>query len=160
MNEVKSWGGDVSIESTTGQGTCITLTMTRLSQLPPWFVVNINLAAINTVVIIDDDSSIHARWDQRFASQSIAILSFADTKSAISFLSSPECNQDDTLFLVDYHLGVDCDRGLDLMHRFNLEDHAILVTGEANDREIIRQCINQGIKLLDKDNIEIVPICA
>ena len=45
---------------------------------------------------------------------------------------------------------------LDLIYRFNFEDHAILVTGEANDKGIIKRCVTQGVKLLDKDNIEIV----
>ena len=158
MNEVKNWGGDISIQSKTdkGKGTCITLTIPRLLQLPEWFVENIDLTGISKIVIIDDDSNIHTRWNQRFKSQPIEIVSFSDAKSAITFLNSSECNHDNPLFLVDYHLGVDTEKGLDLIHRFNLEDHAILVTGEANDRDIIKRCINQGVKLLNKDSIEIV----
>jgi signal transduction histidine kinase len=65
QNSVKKWGGQLKVESELNQGTSVIIGL--LKALPPhWFVPELIVPEGSTVVVLDDDSSIHQIWTGRF----------------------------------------------------------------------------------------------
>ena len=59
---VKNQGGAISINSEVGQGTVVEISL-PLKELPSWHVSQVDLRNKDTVVVIDDDPSIHCIWE-------------------------------------------------------------------------------------------------
>jgi len=62
---VKRWGGEISVDSTPGNGTTIEITL-PLAESPQWFVPYLKLAPSTELVVLDDDPNIHQIWKKRF----------------------------------------------------------------------------------------------
>lgn len=61
---IQSWGGDVYLESEVGKGTTVTISLLQ-EPAPAWFVPELKIENGSTVVIVDDDNSIHQIWRGR-----------------------------------------------------------------------------------------------
>ena len=162
-NEVEKWGGTFNIESTVGQGTCISLLL-PLDQAPAWFVDEIRLDGINRIFIVDDDSSIHQIWDHRFAqgdlSTHVLEVIHLTNLEELEAIALEKNELSDTLFLIDFELGNTKKSGLEMMVSLNLVKQSILVTSHFEDRTIRLECEKRGIKLLPKAMAGLVPISA
>ena len=78
IETINSFGGSFSINSKPGEYTTVTISLPCVDT-PSWFVKNLNLNQIRTVVILDDDHSIHILWKDkinRSKHKQIKILSF------------------------------------------------------------------------------------
>lgn len=158
----EAWGGTLRLESEVGQGTSVTLTLLRASP-PQWFVSKIILPPQSTVIILDDDPSIHYIWQGRFDKakaheNNIRILHFSTPQE---MLTHPSDNGP-TLLLCDYELIGQDKNGLSVIEELKTnkgpQDRAILVTSHYEEDPIQETCARLGVKIIPKGLAGYVPI--
>jgi len=155
---VESWQGSLSLASTVGVGTTVTITLPKAAT-PNWFVPSIKLAKDCAVIVLDDDSSIHQIWQSRIdavaVDTSIQIIHCSTSQELEEFVTRLAGSYQKVLYLCDYELLGDKKNGLDLIEELHLQENAILVTSryeEANIRERL------GVRLIPKGMAGFVPI--
>ncbi|MFZ4402973.1 MAG: sensor histidine kinase [Pseudobdellovibrionaceae bacterium] len=157
-NTVESFGGQFIIESKVGVGTVITMTFP--AEAPPdWFVSSLKLTTDTSVVICDDDSSIHGLWTERLKSLSAPIqdLHFSSDEAFLGWYQNRDENKR-YLFLMDFEL-LGCKKnGLDLIENLKLNSEAFLVTSRYEEKNILERCKSMGVKLIPKGMSEYIPI--
>lgn len=147
----------LSIESAENIGTKVTLTFPRLP-LPDYLASCIELCASDTVVVVDDDPSIHEAWDLRFNRNEIVVKHFTQGNEAVKYISSLTKQQRQELcLLVDYEFQNQNINGVDIINKFSLKT-SVLVTGHYPDQDLIAVVKNSGIKMLPKILASRVPI--
>ncbi len=157
----ESWGGELKIESTEGQGTQISLLLPKESP-PSWFVPRLEVAPDSRIVTLDDDPTIHQIWRERFH----ALRNGGGNRIKLDNLSTPDAirtwvEKNDThnaLFLCDYELLNFKETGLDLIEELNLQDQAILVTSHFEEEVVLMNCARLGVKCIPKSLASLVPI--
>lgn len=153
---------NIHIQSKLGEGTEINLSFPK-QQPPSWAIDNIEVTPLDTVVIVDDDDSIHWTWDNVFKTiiekePGIRIAHFQEGKKAINFIQSlNEKDKNNLLLLSDFELLKQDINGLDVIKAVNVK-RAILVTSHYNEKNIQKQIINLGAKLLPKQLANDIPI--
>lgn len=158
---VEAFGGKFDVESTEGKGTLIQLIFPKVP-LPDWFVSEINISSNQTIVICDDDTSIHGLWSGRLKS----ILSLLSHTKELHFSSSDSISSwfqqgalpEPCLYLMDYELLNSPKNGLDLIEEFNISKNSILVTSRFEEQQIQDRCKKLGVKLIPKGLASLVPI--
>jgi len=158
INTINSWGGRLQIESEIGQGTTVTIYLKQCSP-PEWFVPEINIYPNQTIVVIDDDQSIHEVWKTKihgFCQENgaaIQLVHFASPDQLINWKN----NAENVLYFCDYEfIGYD-DNGLDLIQKLNISCMSTLVTSYLTS-DVIRRCEVEEIKLLPKNIVHAVPL--
>ncbi|MGK5082884.1 hypothetical protein WDW37_06235 [Bdellovibrionota bacterium FG-1] len=123
--QCEAWGGRLEITSQLGEGTTIILNLPR-SNPPEWFVAELKLLPNSTVVVLDDDESIHQIWRQRADS-----LKLGENGITLAHLSTPadirKWYTEQTLtgpkpvqYLCDYELLGFKETGLDLIEELEI----------------------------------------
>ncbi len=157
---IERWGGEFSVSSSAQSGVEISI---RLNKVPPphWFYAQLRLSRGGTVVILDDDPSIHATWDQIFTdaklTDAIRIVHFSDSRAAGAWIGQVRDLQGAT-FLVDYELLREKANGLDFIEDYSLESRAVLVTSHHETPSVLNRCLSLGVPLLPKAVVPWVPI--
>ena len=164
-NTIESFGGKFEIQSRSGDGTMINITLKR-EKTPPWFVEEIQLSSTTYIVIIDDDFSIHQVWIGRLKSLNILDFtqysSFTSIKSFIewfsNFIKNSTHDISKILFLVDYEFLNESMTGLDLIEELNITKQSILITSRYEESQIRTRCDRLSIRLIPKSMTGLVPI--
>ena len=164
IEAVKSWGGDLAIESEPGKGTVILIRIPRASP-PSWFVPTLTIKPQQTVVVLDDDTSIHQLWRNRLDALKAqgfkpSIVAFTAPEHLATYLSEAGPEFQTSLFLVDYELAGCQQSGLDVIEQLGIAKQSILVTSHYEDARILSRVGNLGIPLLPKGQAPFIPIAA
>ncbi len=155
--------GELQIESDVGIGTTVTLVFPRVKN-PSWIAEKIQLRDRDTVLVLDDDKSIHTAWDARFESlltstPHIQLKHFRQGHEVIEFVNTLSDQDRAHLFLLtDYELLNQSVNGLDVIEQTQL-DRKILVTSHYGNESIRGQAEKLGVTILPKQlapEIEIV----
>lgn len=160
---VERWGGKLEIDSRLGVGTSLKIALPSVPP-PAWFVPSIKVAEGTTVVIIDDDASIHLVWEQRFndamkaAGAGVFLEHFSDTDSLRRWCSDNNRLMNRILFLCDYEIVGGRETGIELIESLNIADRSILVTGRFDEAGIRARCEALGLRLLPKGLGGCVPV--
>lgn len=95
--------GQFAITSEVGKGTEITLTFPLITP-PRWIAEEILLNRDDTVVILDDDTSIHGAWEMRFKNYTnvVKLKHFTNATEAIDFINKSDKQK--ILLLTDFEL--------------------------------------------------------
>ncbi len=155
---IKNCHGDFDMTSTVNQGTTVTIDLPR-TPAPTWFQEELLLTPGMTLVVLDDDESIHAIWTSRchpFINQ-ITIKHFHHNKTFDEYCRNTT-DLSNTLFLVDYELLGFSVSGLDLIEQFNLSAHAILVTSRYEENKVRHRADKLKIKIIPKNYSPYIPI--
>ena len=159
----EQWGGKLELFSKLNQGTHITLRLPKVYE-PSWFVSTLYLVFDSTVVIIDDDTSIHNIWNERLqpylkSELNIKIIHFSNPKSVLDWYEKENIvNLNNVLYLCDYEFIDHKMNGLDLISKLNIQKKSILVTSRFEEDGFREKCEILGIKMIPKNLTGFVPI--
>ncbi len=160
---IEELGGKFTISSQLGVGTMFVMILPRIES-PSWFLPMIKLQPYTEIICVDDDSTIHQIWKERFDNLStdrknFVIKNFTSPADFINFvqrLSADELGR--KIFLIDFEfLGHSVD-GLELIEKLNLQEKAILVTSHYDETEVRRRCERLNVKILPKALAGFVPL--
>ncbi len=156
------WGGRLEINSVVDKGTTVTLAI-PLAPPPAWFLSALLCRAGQTVVVLDDDTSVHQVWQKRLGAlgsngRGIELVHVFNPKDLRDWVASNDAKAADALFLLDFHLLQHSETGLDLAAALRLTDRAILVTNAHDDPAVMRRCTDLHMRLLPKSLTRIVPV--
>jgi hypothetical protein len=155
---LESWGGAFILQSKPGIGTKVILQLGK-AESPSWFISALQVAPETTVVIADDDSSIHALWDRRLAE-------FVPSERLVHLYSPGELLGwyrknlliDPVLYLCDLEFAGHDQTGLDLVEMTGITPQAVLVTGRWDEESIRGRCMKLGLKIIPKCIAEYIQI--
>lgn len=142
------------IESEIDQGTKFILTFPRAPSLN-WIAETLQLNDDDTVVILDDDSSIHMAWDIRFdvilkKFPHLMIKHFELGQETIDFINSLPPDKKQKIFLLaDYELLKQDLDGLDVIKKTNIS-RSILVTSHYAHKGVQQAATETDTKILPK----------
>jgi amino acid adenylation domain-containing protein/thioester reductase-like protein len=151
--------GKMEIQSTVGKGTKVTITFPRVSK-PAWVVEEIMLNNDDTLVILDDDTSIHGAWEARvkpyIKNNKLKLRHFTLGNDAINFINSFP-NQDQIFLLTDYELLKQEFNGIHVIEKTKVK-RSILVTSHYADQLIQTLAQKSETKILPKQLVAEVAI--
>ena len=160
---IEKFNGNLEIESKVNIGTTINITLPKKTS-PEWFVPKIELRKNTTIIILDDDSSIHQIWKERFSqlelnANNIKLEHISSSDQFRKFMQKNYLDLDEPLFLMDFELlNHSKTTGLDLILECGISSNSILITSHFEENEILKRCEIAGIKLIPKPMAGIVPI--
>jgi signal transduction histidine kinase len=155
-----AWKGELSLSSTPGLGCNVRVTLPR-SSLPAGLLGHLDLSNVSTVVIVDDDPTIHALWNSRWIRLGLGAhvaLRHVYKPGSLFLGSSPARLPDHTIYLIDYDLGPGEMSGTDLIQAEGLAQQAVLVTSRYADSTVATQCERLKINRLPKSWASFIPI--
>ncbi|EKD51579.1 MAG: Sensor protein [uncultured bacterium] len=160
---IKSWGGDVKVDSEVGKGTNITITLPKTKE-PDWFLPELVVPASH-IIILDDDDSIHQVWENRLTAterHTSSVIHFKDPQQLIGWYhnnfphrQSPNLAM---LFLCDYELIDSKKTGLDVIEELRIGSQSVLVTSHYEEDGIKAECAKLGVKMIPKNLAGYIPI--
>lgn len=163
--QCEAWSGRLEISSQIGVGTTIAILLPQAAEPPPWFVAELKLLPDSTVVVFDDDETVHMVWQGR------ADLEKLDEKGIrLVHLTTPidlrkwhanwvnEGATTPVKYLCDYELLGFPESGLDLIEELGISKQSILVTSRFEETTIRERCNRLTIPLIPKGVAGFVPI--
>jgi anti-sigma regulatory factor (Ser/Thr protein kinase) len=159
---VESWGGRVELDSSPGKGTTVRVRLPK-AQPPEWFVSQLDIARGATVVVVDDDTSIHQIWQGRFDSlrakeHGIELRHFSTPAEFRKWGREGGTQAENVLYLTDYELLGHKETGLDLVAELGIGKRSILVTSRYEEPSILRECLRLNVRMIPKGLSSLVPI--
>ncbi len=163
---IRSWGGNIMIESEIGKGTRVVITLPQ-QPAPHWFLQSLSVGISESqhrIIILDDDDSIHGVWEKRLVDKGIHkndIVHFTNSEAFLYWhhecVSTASIHQS-LLYLFDYELFGSKLSGLDVIEKLGIAKEAVLVTSRYEDETVLKKCKRLGVKLLPKNMAGFVPI--
>jgi PAS domain S-box-containing protein len=153
--------GKLAIDSVVRKGTKVQLNFPR-SRLAPWLADSVTINADDTLVVLDDEESMHQAWKEYFKQSdcyqhfSQHSVHFTQGQAAVDYINGAE-DKDKLFLLTDYELLKQPLNGVDVIKRTGLR-RVIVVTSHHDDKQLRGYIINAGIKLLPKQLAWQVPI--
>ncbi len=161
---VESWGGALTLHSEVGKGTTVTVELPR-TPAPKWFVPSLEIVPASTVVVLDDDTSVHQIWQGRFdvlvaknPDVQLQLVHFSTPKEIEDWVIGNGQNLSSILYLFDFELIGENTNGLALIEKLGIQKNAILVTSRYEEKVIRDNCKRLGVRLIPKDMAGFVPI--
>ncbi len=154
--------GELAIDSVLGKGTSIALTFPRV-KAPSWIAEEIKLGPTAIIVILDDDTSIHAVWDMHFEEilaqyPEMQLEHFEEGAKVLEFIKSLRLSDKRKVFLLtDFELLNQNITGLDIIAQSGVE-HSVLVTSHYAEKEVQAKAAETGTKILSKELASEVPV--
>jgi signal transduction histidine kinase len=157
-SRVEKWGGVLAIESELNLGTFI---MIRLPKSPPpgWYVPELILSPETTVVVLDDDSSIHAVWRERFKAEEFSSLrvEYFSSENGFGRWVQRRATQN-MVCLIDYELLSSPHNGIEIIQKLGIHNESILVTSRHDEAGVLASCTDFGLRILPKAMAAFVPL--
>ena len=159
---LKNNQGHWSIDSKVGEGTTIKLTFPRTQSLP-WIAETVELIENDTIVILDDDISIHMAWDLRFDQirkdyPELTVIHFELGQETINLIDSLAPDEQKKIFLLaDYELLNQDINGLAVIEKTKIS-RSILVTSHYANKDIQQSATKLATKILPKQLASDIPI--
>ena len=162
FSKVSEWGGQIEIQSQEDRGTQVELELPT-TQPPEWFVPVIQMAKSATVVVLDDDPSIHRVWRKRFQGVSMegvqpTLKHFHSAEKLLDWHKKRRSSHRPTLFLCDFELIGQKTNGLEVIESLGIERDSILVTSRYEETSLREACSRLGVRMIPKALATIVPL--
>lgn len=164
LNEVKSsvgrWNASLDIKSRLGEGSVVTLGLPRRAS-PAWFADELKFDRGSTVVVVDDDATVHKIWQRRLASfvesGVLRFESFLNPAVLREWLKNHGKPAHATYLCDQEFLGV-AERGLDLIRELAIGEQSVLVTSHSDELPVQVACLREGLRMVPKSLAVYVPI--
>ncbi len=157
---VEKWGGQLEVESEVGKGTSITIHLPRVTP-PDWFFARLVLTPQTTIVVVDDESSIHEIWQMRLesfeAEFGVRIEHFSNAVQVRTWQEKHK-SLENVIYLMDYELIGSPQTGLDIIEALQIAPYSVLVTSRFDDPVAKERCISLRVRLLPKTMVPLIPI--
>lgn len=154
-----TWGGHIAIHSKVDVGTDIHIILPAASP-PEWFLEKLEIKAKSTLVVLDDDISIHEVWHSRLneliCEYQIQMVDFYNTNDLLAWHKKYHDNC--VTYLIDYEIIGSDKTGLDLILQENLSAQSVLVTSRFEDTQIREMVIAHHIKMIPKSYSVTIPL--
>ena len=155
-------GGRLEIASESGTGTVVSIVVKR-SPAPGWFLDELIIPIGSTVIVLDDDTSIHQIWKRRFEASfasdaGIQLIHFSTPDEVKSFVQTDKNSVSDCVFMLDYELMGHSVNGLSIAEDLGIKGQTLLVTSRYEELSVRSQCERLGVKLLPKGLVGFVPL--
>lgn len=154
--------GELSIDSVEDNYTIIMLKFPKI--LPPfWIAEEIKIIKGDTIVVLDDDPSIHGAWDMKLRpllakAPDIKVNHYTEGRDAVDFINSLSAEEKEQIcLLADYELLNQGINGLEVIEQTKIR-RSTLVTSHYNDPEIRGNSANLRVKILPKPLAFAIPI--
>lgn len=145
-----AWGGTLEILSSPGQGAQVTLDL-PIAAAPAWFLSELRLVPGQTVVVVDDDPSIHQIWENRLGSAGVTLVHLSSGEAFKDWVVEELARvEGPASFLVDFELRGEALSGMDWIERLELQGRAVLVTSRFEDPLLRARCEEQGVRMIPK----------
>jgi signal transduction histidine kinase len=162
---LKDWNGNLTFKSELGKGTTCEIQL-LLTDPPQWFIPCIPLKRDSTIVIIDDDPSIHALWADRIhlfrrgesAQNTISLIHLYSPEELKEFIQEDYDRLKTMKFFVDYEFIHSRESGIDLIQSLSIESESTLVTSHFENPKIQAICLEKSISILPKSCVASVPL--
>lgn len=153
----KEWSGRLHINSFINDGTTIDIVLPQVPA-PKWFLSKLIINPKESIVILDDDESIHQVWKERFK-EVYADFNFIHHYNPQDLLSWYKDNSSvSSIFLIDYEF-IGCDKnGLNIIEELEITDRSYLVTSRHEDLAVREYSEKMGIKIIPKTFAVYIPI--
>lgn len=153
------FGGNLELISELEKGTDVILTFPHAT-IPKWFYPRFEMVKNATLVILDDDITIHQLWGERFNKfkKDVSIINFATPQDFFDWKENIQMDTIPFLYLVDLEFLGNSQTGIKIIEKYNIQKSSVLVTSHFEDIEIHEQCEKLGIKIIPKDLAVFVPI--
>jgi PAS domain S-box-containing protein len=155
------YSGKLTIDSALGKGTTIQLRFAK-DTLAPWLADNITINAEDTLVVLDDEPSMHQAW-QAYFKQSDAYehfrehtVHFTQGQEAVDYINA-SADKDKLVLLTDYELVKQPLNGVDVIKQTGIK-RTIVVTSHYDDKQLRDYILGKNIKILSKQLAWQVPI--
>ncbi len=157
---VQSWKGKFEIDSKVDGGAEVRISLPR-TPAPKWIATEVTLSKGTTLLVLDDDPTIHAVWQERTReiSQDLKIEHFFDPQSIRSWFVQNNGKIGKYLLLSDYELRARDTNGLDVIERLGISHKdVVLVTSAYEDLSVRSKCKELNIKILPKPSLAFTPV--
>jgi signal transduction histidine kinase len=159
---MKSIGGRVELKSKVGAGTSVRLIFPT-SKPPDWYFSKLDLEQNSTVVIVDDDPSIHEAWATRLASfknkhPMFRVFNFSSIDEFKVWFGTEKIESQNIKFLFDYEVLGSRQTGLEVIDELGIGKYAVLITSHSEEKAIRKKCSELGAGLIPKGMLGHIPI--
>ena len=142
----KQVGGKLNINSCSNKGTTVHIEIPKA--FPPcWFSENIKLK--NTIIIIDDDTSVHQKLQEFLYNKELIIYHFTSIKEFEIWGLNNNALLANSTFLVDNHIGTNT-FGKDLINKYRIHDNSYLMTNNYIDCALQKEVAENQITMIPK----------
>jgi len=157
---IDAYKGEITVHSQEKIGTTVEIKLPKV-WAPEWFLENLFLYKNQTILVLDDDITIHSIWKERLDSYltsnfGITLTCFTNGNDFKNYLGAGDISN--CLFLIDYELLNQDQNGLDLIEELKLGNRAILVTSRFEETHIQKRATSLLVKLIPKSMAGFIPI--
>ena len=141
--------GKMEIESKENVGTTVTIKFKK-SEAPDWFTNELHLKKGSTILILDNDESIHKIWHEKLSKYDLDLHFFLNSQSLMDFVFAIPSDKRENLFLLsDYDLR-STKSGLVVVMESGLQHQSAIVTGVISDMDVFELAQKLGLKVYPK----------
>ena len=157
---IKSWNGELNIDSEKEVGTTLTLSL-DLQPQEEWFAKKITVHEFTTVVVIDQDLQMHEFWKMRIHEQGKfknAIHCFARLEEFTQYYAASFHEWISALYIVNDEIFDKPEKTFEWLNRLGISKQSLVISNQLESTRVLDYCTSRGIKLLSKYSCEFVPI--
>jgi len=140
----ESVGGSLTIESELDIFTTVKIVLPIVAS-PIWFSDTVDIPVGHSLVIIDDDNSVHELWKSKF--KTLEICHFTDVNSEAEILLT---RGGSNIFLIDQQINSFGLTGTEIIKKYGLGSRAYLVTSYHDDPDVQKAITEIGSRIIPK----------
>ena len=161
-SSLESWAGCLTTSSAVGRGTTIDMLL-PMSEAPQWFISKLAAPQDSSIVILDDDTSIHQVWQKKFEALDVSpstldILHFSTPDEIRRWVAGNTDKAREALYLLDFELLGYQETGLSLAKELKIGSRTILVTSRYEEAFVLEGCREIGARMIPKWLVGMVPV--
>lgn len=151
------WKGALKFFSVENSGTTVSLELPQATP-PQWFLPMLQVSPYKTIVVVDDDESIHHVWKERFndANPDAKFLDIYSPEDLMRKFDSIAYNE--SIFLVDYEFLSSDITGISIIETLKIAPNSYLVTSRHEDIFLRQEVERIGLKVIPKTYVAHIPI--
>lgn len=152
---IQEAGGELSIESEPQRGSVARIRLPKTPP-PPWLATRLPVEDQETIVIVDDDRSVHELWKRSLKNH--VLVQLGKLSELEEWFDQNHELAATCVFLIDYRFENESENGLDLIERLKISDRAYLVTSSFDEISIQSRVQRLNCRMIPKPLIEVLGI--